>query len=70
MNIFEKEVRNMHKIVEDHYYLNDRTSLIYSPDDSGWYIDDFKNNRMSAIYSTRGEACRAYTTDSVEWEAE
>lgn len=68
MNVREAEVRNMYKIMEDHYYLNDLTELVYSPDDYGWYIHDFKNDRESAIYSTRGETCDAYTTDSVEWE--
>ena len=68
MNIREKEVKNMYRVIEDHYYLNDKTDLVYSPGDSGWYIHDFKGDRASAIYATRGEACEAYTTESLEWE--
>ena len=68
MNIREKEVRNMYEVVEGTYYLNDNTDLVYSPDDSGWYIHDFRGDRASAIYSTRSEACEAYTSDSIEWE--
>ena len=68
MNIREAEVRNMFAVNKGHYYINDKTDLVYSPDDSGWYIHDFKGDRASEFYSTRGEACEAYTSDSVEWE--
>ena len=69
MNEREKEVRNMYETVEGNFHLNDDTDLVDSPDDDGWYIHDFKGDRASEIYATRGEAIDAYTTDSVEWEA-
>ena len=68
MNVREKEVRNMCKVLENCYRLNDKTDLVYVPEDSGWYIYDSGSYRASAIYATRGEAIDAYTTDSVEWE--
>ncbi len=68
MTTREAEVRNMYEVIEGTYYLNDETDLVYSHDDGGWYIHDFKGNRASAIYSTRSEACEAYASNSVEWE--
>ena len=68
MNEREKEVMNAYEIIENHYHLNDNTDLVYCDYDGGWYIHDLKNDRLSAIYATRGEACEAYTSDSVEWE--
>jgi len=64
----EIEVNNMFKTIDDHYFLNDKTDLVYSPDDSGWYVYDFRLYRASTIYATRAEACEAYVTDSLEWE--
>ena len=68
MNQREKEVQNMTETVEGSWYLNDSMDLIYSPDDSGWYIHDFRTGKESAIYATKKEACEAYTTYSLEWE--
>ncbi len=62
------EVQNMFQTVEDTYYLNNETDLVYSPDDGGWYIHDYKNDRASIVYSTKGKACEAYIADSLEWE--
>lgn len=68
MNKREQEVRNMEETAEGTYLLNDETDLVYSPDDGGWYIHDYKNDRGSAIYATSGAACEAYITESLEWE--
>lgn len=47
--------------------INQDVDAIYSPDDGGWYLQDYPSDRVSAdIYATSDEAMRAYCS-CVTW---
>ena len=39
--------------------------IVYSPDDGGWYVQDYKTDQVSKIYATRREAINAAREESI-----
>ena len=54
--------------IEGTYSANDDISLIFGSDDSGWCVQDFKNNRVSIFYATKEEIFKAYAENSLAWQ--
>jgi hypothetical protein len=44
--------------------------LVYSPDDGGWYFQDYPSDRVSIIYKNRTVAKDAYNSNNIQWSDE
>lgn len=42
--------------------------LHYSPDDGGYYFQDYKADKVSVLYASYAEAHDALKSDSITWE--
>lgn len=54
--------------IENTYSAADDISLILGSDDSGWCVQDFKNNRVSKFYATKEEIFKACAENSLTWQ--
>ena len=52
-------------------YINKTTDLVYSEDDKGWYLMQFKGLlvRVSPVYQSREIALTELNNHAVKWEA-
>jgi len=49
--------------------ITENIDLVYSPDDAGYYFDDYANNKGSKdIYESKSGALQAFKAGAVEWE--
>lgn len=51
-------------------YLNSTTDMVYSEDEKGWYLMQFKGLkvRMSQLFKSRHECLNAWKMRDVQWD--
>lgn len=47
---------------------NDDTDLVYSPDDDGWYFQDYSRDCTSQVFTSKVGAARAWRRGTVKWD--
>jgi hypothetical protein len=47
---------------ENHYY-----DVVHSPDDGGWYVQRWSDNKTSEIYPDKESAKEALYANKIEW---
>ncbi len=58
----------MKQIINGTYAVSTDIDLHYSPDDNGWYFQDYKLDRVSVLYKTKNDAVRAMKLNNIVWE--
>lgn len=50
--------------------MNEKVDLHYSPDDNGWYFQEYNGSwdRISQVYPTKAQALTAWYSNTIKWE--
>lgn len=51
------------------YQVSSDIDLVYSPDDEGWYFQDYHSDMISQLFATRAEALDAWCDEGIVWGA-
>ena len=54
--------------MSDTAHYSRHVDLHYSPDDNGWYAQDYTDGATTEIYDAKGDLIRALVGHTAEWD--
>ena len=58
----------MRELMKNHWQWDQDTDLIYSPDDEGWYFQQFPSGEVSQLFTSKSEAIGVWSRKEIRWQ--